>query len=105
MIRGLFYSVNRSFENLKNVIFHVKLLSPTLRKSLMKTVQVHLIIWTILVRFSMFLQVGSKVNVHDIYKVQRIHFLSFLTRVDSVIKVFSSRDFKKKINQERNLHR
>ena len=33
MIRGFFYKVNRSFKNLKNVIFHVKLLSPTLRYS------------------------------------------------------------------------
>ena len=30
MIRGFFYKFNRSFKNLKNVIFHVKLLSPTL---------------------------------------------------------------------------
>ena len=29
MIRGFFYKFNRSFKNLKNVIFHVKLLSPT----------------------------------------------------------------------------
>ena len=32
MIRGFFYKFNRSFKNLKNVIFHVKLLSPTLIK-------------------------------------------------------------------------
>ena len=31
MIRGFFYKFNRSFKNLQNVIFHVKLLSPTLR--------------------------------------------------------------------------
>ena len=30
MIRGLFYKFNRSFKNLQNAIFHVKLLSPTL---------------------------------------------------------------------------
>ena len=30
MIRGFFNRLNRSFKNLKNVIFHVKLLSPTL---------------------------------------------------------------------------
>ena len=30
MIRAFFYKFNRSFKNLKNVIFHVKLLSPTL---------------------------------------------------------------------------
>ena len=30
MIRGCFYKFNRSFKNLKNVIFHVKLLFPTL---------------------------------------------------------------------------
>ena len=30
MIRGFFYKFNRSFKNLKNVIFHVELLSPTL---------------------------------------------------------------------------
>ena len=30
MIRGFFYKFNRSFKNLKNVIFHVKLLSLTL---------------------------------------------------------------------------
>ena len=30
MIRGFFYKFNRNFQNLKNVIFHVKLLSPTL---------------------------------------------------------------------------
>ena len=33
MIRGFFYKFNRSFKNLKNVIFHVKLLSPTLRSN------------------------------------------------------------------------
>ena len=32
MIRGFFYKFNRSFKNLKNVRFHVKLLSPTLTK-------------------------------------------------------------------------
>ena len=31
MIRGFFYKFNRSSKNLKNVIFHVKLLSPTLK--------------------------------------------------------------------------
>ena len=30
MIRGFFYKFNRRFKYLKNVIFHVKLLSPTL---------------------------------------------------------------------------
>ena len=30
MIRGFFNKFNRSFKNLQNVIFHVKLLSPTL---------------------------------------------------------------------------
>ena len=30
MIRGFFYKFNRSFKNLKNVIFHVKLLPPAL---------------------------------------------------------------------------
>ena len=33
MIRGFFYKFNRSFKNLQNVIFHVKLLSPTLKDS------------------------------------------------------------------------
>ena len=31
MLRGSFYKFNRSFKNLKNVIFHVKLLSLTLK--------------------------------------------------------------------------
>ena len=33
MIRGFFYKFNRRFKNLKNVIFHVKLLSPTLNNA------------------------------------------------------------------------
>ena len=32
MIKGFLYKFNRSFKNLKNVIFHVKLLSPTLKR-------------------------------------------------------------------------
>ena len=36
MIRRFFYKFNRSFKNMKNVIFHVKLLSPTLSLSLNK---------------------------------------------------------------------
>ena len=32
MIRGYFNKFNRSFKNLKNVIFHVELLSPTLNR-------------------------------------------------------------------------
>ena len=34
MIRGFFYKFNRSLKNLQNVIFHVKLLPPTLRQVL-----------------------------------------------------------------------
>ena len=37
MIRGFFYKFNRNFKNLKNVIFHVKLLSPTLNKRLFQS--------------------------------------------------------------------
>ena len=33
MIRGFFYKFNRSFKNLQNVIFHVKLLAPTLMET------------------------------------------------------------------------
>ena len=38
MIRGFFYNFNRSFENLENVIFHVKLLSPTLNHNIIALV-------------------------------------------------------------------
>ena len=34
MIRRFFYKFNRSFKNLKNVIFHVKRLSPNLTLSI-----------------------------------------------------------------------
>ena len=33
MVRGYFYKFSRSFKNLKNVIFHVKLLSSTLKEA------------------------------------------------------------------------
>ena len=62
MIRGFFYKFNRSFKNLKIVIFHVKLLSPTLSKSILVIARVY---WELQTAWAI---EGSTLNSTEILK-------------------------------------
>ena len=71
MIRGFFYKFNRSFKNLQDVLFHVKLLSPTLSFE-----QVEVLLVT-----SQFLLKGHKM----------LNFLfAFLLKISETLKAYIS---------------